>query len=217
MKTLIKNIEIITMDDENRHYPEGAILYEDDTIVYAGPSSGLDSRLIKAEPGKLTIMDGRGMLALPGFVNAHTHIAMTAFRGYADNMPLWEWLSQRIWPMEERLEPGDAYWLSLLGAAEMISSGVTTFSDMYMFMTDTAQAVLDCGMRAVLSRGLTGPDEHMEQRYREVDELAEWQRKAEGRIRMMIGPHSVYTCAPEVLITSRQLAEKYGVDSCSSV
>jgi hypothetical protein len=52
MKTLIKNIEIITMDDENRHYPEGAILYEDDTIVYAGPSSGLDSRLIKAEPGK---------------------------------------------------------------------------------------------------------------------------------------------------------------------
>lgn len=211
MKTLIKNIEIITMDDENRHYPEGAILYEDDTIVYAGPSSGLDSRLIKAEPGKLKIMDGRGMLALPGFVNAHTHIAMTAFRGYADNMPLWEWLSQRIWPMEERLEPGDAYWLSLLGAAEMISSGVTTFSDMYMFMTDTAQAVLDCGMRAVLSRGLTGPDEHMEQRYREVDELAEWQRKAEGRIRMMIGPHSVYTCAPEVLITSRQLAEKYGV------
>ena len=87
MKTLIKNIEIITMDDENRHYPEGAILYEDDTIVYAGPSSGLDSRLIKAEPGKLKIMDGRGMLALPGFVNAHTHIAMTAFRSYATICP----------------------------------------------------------------------------------------------------------------------------------
>ena len=100
----------------------------------------------------------------------------------------------------------------------MISSGVTTFSDMYMFMTDTAQAVSDCGMRAVLSRGLTGPDEHMEQRYREVDELAEWQKKGRGQNPHDDRPHSVYTCAPEVLITSRQLAEKVRRgNSCSSV
>ena len=73
MKTLIKNIEIITMDDENRHYPEGAILYEDDTIVYAGPSSGLDSRLIKAEPGKLKIMDGRECWPCPVCQCSYSH------------------------------------------------------------------------------------------------------------------------------------------------
>lgn len=208
MKTLIKNIDIIAMDAQNHRYEGGVILYDDDTIEYVGVLSEIiDSG--KVDLKQVKVIDGKGMLALPGFINAHTHIAMTAFRGYADNMPLWEWLSERIWPMEDRLKPEDAYWLSLLGAAEMISAGVTTFSDMYMFTNNIAQAVSDSGMRAVLSRGMIGPNEQMWQRFRDIEELAEWQNRAEGRISMMIGPHSVYTCSPEFLKTCRQLAEKY--------
>lgn len=209
MKTLIHNVELITMDKENNQYADGIILYNDDTIEYAGPASGFDQNESKNSMDKPQLIDGKGMTALPGFVNAHTHTAMTAFRGYADGQPLWEWLSETIWPMEERLEPGDTYWLTLLGAAEMISAGVTTFLDMYMFMTDTARAVSECGMRAVLSRALMGPDKSTGQRYREVDELSHWRYKADGRINMMIAPHAVYTCSPELLQNCVKLAEKY--------
>lgn len=208
MKTLVKNIDIITMDADNHRYENGAILYDGDTIEYVGAFSELAGS-IELDIGQIKVVDGKGMLALPGFINAHTHIVMTAFRGFADNMPLWEWLTEKIWPMEDRLMAEDAYWLSLLGAAEMISAGVTTFSDMYMFTSDIAKAVSDSGMRAVISRGLTGPDEQMQQRLSDVEELAKWQNRAEGRITMMIGPHSVYTCTPEFLGTCRQLAEKY--------
>jgi 5-methylthioadenosine/S-adenosylhomocysteine deaminase len=211
MKTLIQNVEIITMDAQNPYYPEGVILFSGDTIEYVGCLSELEANLGKLCMDEVKVVDGKGMLALPGFINAHTHIAMTAFRGYADNLPLSEWLSEKIWPMEDRLKPGDSYWLSLLGAAEMISAGVTAFSDMYMFTPDIAQAVSDCGMRAVLSRGLTGPDENTEMKFKEVEELAQWQSRTKGRIRMMMGPHSVYTCSPEFLQTCRQWAERYRV------
>jgi len=208
MKTLIKNINIITMDANANRYPDGAILYEDDTIEYVGPYSKLDGA-INENSDNVQVIDGKGMLAMPGFINAHTHIPMTAFRGYADNMPLWEWLTQKIWPLENRLEPEDAYWLSMLGAAEMISAGITTFSDMYMFTNEIAQAAYDSGMRAVLSRAMVGPDDTFEQRLKDVEKLAEWQNRAEGRITMMIGPHAVYTCSPEFLVTCRKLAEEY--------
>ncbi|HHY82833.1 MAG TPA: amidohydrolase [Clostridiales bacterium] len=208
MRTLIKNVEIVTMDSDNHYYPSGVILFSGDTIEYVGIEQNLPANL-NENTEKVKEIDGRGMLALPGFVNAHTHSAMTIFRGYADNLPLWEWLTTRIWPLEEKLQPGYTYWLSMLAAAEMISAGVTAFSDMYMFMTDTAKAVEDSGMRAVLARGLMGPDDQSEQRHKEVEELAEWRYRAEGRIHMMISPHAVYTCSPEYLKTCRKLAEKY--------
>jgi 5-methylthioadenosine/S-adenosylhomocysteine deaminase len=215
MKTLIHNVEIITMDKEDRRYKNGVILVEGDTISYVGESSSFESDVIRKISGEsdLKVIDGKGMQALPGFVNAHTHIAMTAFRGYADNLPLWEWLTEKIWPMEARLEPGDTYWLSLLGAGEMIKAGITTICDMYMFMTDIAKAVSDCGMRAVLSRGLTEPQgkEEMKQKLKEVEELAAWHGKADGRISTMVSPHAVYTCSPEFIKTCIGLAEKYDV------
>ena len=231
MKKRIEHVDILTMDEQNHYYKDGVILTEGDTIKYVGPGQGGSPETFgpgqrlpgncgtdACRPDRLEkewngaeILDGKGMLALPGFVNAHCHVAMTLFRGYADNLPLWEWLSQKIWPLEDKLKPDDAYWLSLLGAAEMISAGVTTFSDMYMFMSETARAVSDCGMRAVLGRGLTGPDRNTELRHKEVEDLFQWQKGAQGRIRMMVAPHAVYTCTPDYLKTCRQLAEKYGV------
>ncbi|HPT78775.1 MAG TPA: amidohydrolase [Candidatus Atribacteria bacterium] len=206
MKLIIDNIDIISMDEAGHFYRDGVIVIDGDTIEYAGAKSGL-----KADHPDAKRVDGHGMLALPGFVNTHTHVAMTIFRGYANDMALWDWLAEKIWPAEELLTGEDAYWATLLGAAEMIQAGVTTFADMYMFMTQTARAVEDCGIRAVLARGLSGPDGSTDERHREVEELRTWRTRAQGRITTMIGPHSIYTCSRDYLKVCKGMAEKHGV------
>lgn len=74
---------------------------------------------------------------MPGLINAHTHIAMSLMRHYADDLPFWEWLNDRIIPLEERLTPEDVHVGSLLSIAEMIRSGITTFADMYFLWTES--------------------------------------------------------------------------------
>ena len=88
MRTLIKNIDILTMDENNTQYKKGCILIEDDRIAFVGHETELKK---VAEKGTKydRVEDGKGKLALPGFVNTHTHIAMTLFRGYANDYPLW--------------------------------------------------------------------------------------------------------------------------------
>ena len=100
------------------------------------------------------VIDGRGHLAAPGLVNAHTHVAMTLFRSYADDMVLMDWLQNKIWPMENNLDGNAVYWGSLLGIAEMLKTGTTCFADMYFFMDDSAKAARDSGIR----RTEPGPD-----------------------------------------------------------
>jgi len=188
-------------------YPDGCIAVEDDTIVYIGDEQQLPPDFV---PNK--VLDGKGMLALPGFINAHTHSAMSLFRSYANDTPLMEWLTQKIWPLEDKMNSEDAYWLSMLSIAEMLLSGVTTFVDMYMFMDQTAKAVAHSGIRAVLARGLQGTDDRSEQRIVENRRLwEEWHGHAEGRIRVMIGPHAVYTCNADYLRKCMELAEDLGV------
>src|SRR5213596_2243671 len=101
-----------------------------------------------------TVLDGRGKIALPGFVNLHTHAAMTLFRGYADDLDLSTWLEARLWPAEAQLSPEDGYWGTKLACLEMIKSGTTTFNDMYFHMDGAAKAVKDMGLRAFLAEGI---------------------------------------------------------------
>lgn len=207
MNMLIRNVHVITMDDDDRLYPEGCIAIKGDTIAYVGDEENLPSGFMPDE-----VIEGRDMLALPGFVNAHTHSAMSLFRGYANDTPLMDWLAQKIWPLEDRLQPEDAYWLSMLSIAEMLMSGVTAFADMYMFMEQTAKAVEHSGIRAVLARGLQGPDSRSEQRIMENRRLwEEWHGRAEDRIRVMVGPHAIYTCDGRYLRRCMDLAEQLGV------
>jgi len=99
------------------------------------------------------IIDADGALALPGLVNTHTHAAMSLLRGYADDMVLEDWLSQKIWPLEAHLTPDDVYWGTRLACLEMIKSGTVAFNDMYFMMEETARAALEAGIRATLSYG----------------------------------------------------------------
>ncbi len=106
---------------------------------------------VTAEPGDETLAAG-GQALTPALVNGHTHAAMTLFRGFGDDLPLMEWLEQRIWPAEANLTGADVYWGTRLACLEMIRSGTVRFWDMYWHQLDVARAVLDSGLRAFVGQ-----------------------------------------------------------------
>ena len=158
------------------------------------------------------VIDAKGMLALPGLVNTHTHVAMTLFRSYADDMALMDWLQNKIWPAEAHLDGDIVYWGSMLAFAEMIRGGTTAFCDMYMFMDDCARAAKDCGIRGNVARGLAGVTPNASKALEEnIALFQKWNGAEEGRIRVMLGPHAPYTCPPEYLKKVCAVSEKYGI------
>ncbi|MDD1645796.1 MAG: amidohydrolase family protein [Methanomicrobiales archaeon] len=159
-------------------------------------------------------LDGRNHLVLPGLVNTHTHAAMTLLRGYADDMPLQEWLSQKIWPLEAHLTGKDVYQGTRLACLEMIRSGTTAFNDMYFHMEDAARAVSEAGIRATLAYGFLdmGDPGKREKECRATEALV---RHVKGlrnpRIRAAVGPHAVYTVSPEGLQWCAGFAREQGI------
>jgi 5-methylthioadenosine/S-adenosylhomocysteine deaminase len=119
---------------------------EDGTIAELGPG-------VEPQPGD-EVIDGTGMALVPGLVNGHTHAAMTLFRGFADDLPLMEWLTDHIWPVEKRMDDEDVYWGTRLACVEMIRTGTTSLWDMYWHAHATARAVEDAGVRAVTAAPL---------------------------------------------------------------
>ena len=97
------------------------------------------------------ILDGSRKAVIPGFVNAHTHAAMTLFRGFGDDMPLMPWLEQKIWPNEAKMTREDVYWGAKLACLEMIKSGTTTFFDMYQRPRVTADVTEEMGLRGIIA------------------------------------------------------------------
>ena len=187
----------------------GEILIQGERITGIGLKGSVH---IPDEQPPIRTIDGTGMIALPGFVNCHTHAAMTLLRGYADDLPLMEWLTEKIWPIEDKLTPEDVYWGSMLSCLEMIKSGTTTFADMYFHMEQTAQAVEKSGLRACLSRGMIGNGPNAALAIEENTRLfTDWHGKAEGRIKVLFGPHAPYTCSPAYLEQVAGLADDFGI------
>ncbi len=141
-------------------------------------------------------VNAAGKAILPGLINAHTHAAMTLLRGYADDLPLQEWLTQKIWPAEAGLTGEHVYWGTLLGIVEMLRSGTTAFADMYFYLDEAARAVQESGIRAALAHGMIGLDPGRADRELQTG-LAFAKRHrgaAGGRITTMLAPHAPYTC-----------------------
>jgi len=193
MSTLIKNTTIIPMLEPGAIIEQGYIIIEGNLIKEVGSGS--------IPPGNYDkIIDGTDKIVIPGLINTHTHAAMTLLRGYADDLPLMEWLETKIWPLEAKLTGEDCYWGTMLAITEMIKSGTTTFADMYFFMDRAAQAVKESGIRGILSRGMVGVGPENEKAIADTLELADkWHKKADDRIRVMFGPHAPYTCPPDYL------------------
>ena len=104
------------------------------------------------EDNEADVIDAKGNIIMPGFINTHSHIAMTFFRGYAEGYNLMDWLNKKIWPVEDKLTKEDVYNSSKLGILEMIKTGTTTFLDMYFLVDGTIDAINEVGIRACLSR-----------------------------------------------------------------
>ncbi|MBV9414437.1 MAG: amidohydrolase [Solirubrobacterales bacterium] len=176
---------------------------EEGVIVEAGP--GVQPR---AEDERL---DAGGALLLPGLINGHTHAAMTLFRGYGDDLPLMQWLEEKIWPIERKLEPDDVYWGTRLACLEMVRSGTVRFWDMYWHPEAAARAVRDAGLRATVAAPLIdagGRSEALrEAARRSLDELG----VLEDGVEAGLAPHAIYTVSEDSLRWIGELAAERGL------
>lgn len=199
---LLKNA---TMLLDNGNIQETDIAIENDVIHAIGATD------TAWKPEK--IMDCKNKLAIPGFVNTHTHAAMNLLRSYADDMQLMDWLQNKIWPIEAKMDSDDVYWGTMLAIAEMIKSGTTTFCDMYGDMNRVGDAVSETGIRAVLARGMIGVAPNGQQALAENKQLyADYHQAADGRITVMFGPHAPYTCPPDFLKQVVHEAQNVGAE-----
>src|SRR5439155_1357143 len=154
-----------------------------------------------------TVIDGKGKIALPGFVNLHTHAAMTLFRGWGDDLDLSTWLETKIWPAEARLTPDDVYWGTKLACLEMVKTGTTTFNDMYFHMDAAAKAVKEMGLRAFLAEGIVDLNDP-ERAAKQLQTAEAVNRQIEAmktdRITPVLGPHAIYSVSKDTLIRIRE-------------
>jgi len=165
-----------------------------------------------AEAGD-AVLDASGGVLLPGLVNGHTHAAMTLFRGYGDDLPLMQWLQEKIWPAEAKLTYDDVYWGTRLAVAEMLRSGTVRAWDMYWHGNAVAAAVVDGGMRAAVSSVvIDGLDAEKGKAHRSdiVDQL-DAIAAAGTRVTPSLGPHAVYTVSPETLTWIGEVARERGI------
>lgn len=196
--TLIKNAYIVSMAGP---ISKADLLIEDDRILEIG--------IIDKDADE--IIDATGKVIMPGLINAHTHIAMSLFRGYSDDLELMEWLKS-VWKVEDKMSPEDVYYASLLSEIEMIKSGTTTFNDHYFFEDETAKATIKSGMRGMLSRVIVSEGSEATKRIEEAEKLYnDYNNAGEGRIKIIAGLHAPYTCPPETIDSGIKLAKKYNI------
>jgi len=199
---------VVTMDGARNLYPDGSVAVRGDSIVAVGTRAGIGARY-RAE----RVIDAHGGLIVPGFVNGHTHVPMTLFRGLHDDVTLHDWLYEYIFPAEAKNVNEDfVRWGTRLAAAEQIRAGVTTFADMYYFEDAVAQETKAAGMRGVLGEtfiDFPAPDNQSEAEVLAYTEkfLKRWE--GDPLIHAAAAPHSIYTCSKTTLQDSAKLARKY--------
>ncbi len=195
MNYLFKNCYTVTPDWDL--LTEQCVLVEDGKISSILPSAELNNKV--QLPEQLEIIDCTDQLLIPGFVNAHCHVAMTLLRGYGSERALHQWLFDYILPFEDEMSGEDCYWGAKLGIAEMLASGITSFSDMYMFVWDITKAINESGIKANVCAFSDDADSFAKQ-------LASLNT---DKIRMDMAYHAVYTGNPKKLTNIVELADKY--------
>ena len=207
--TLLHAGVLLTQDDDRRVLENAALAIDGGRIVALGCGRDVTAAWQARE-----ILDLSGMLVMPGLVNAHTHAAMTFLRGLADDMPLMDWLQQKIFPVEQGQTPDLVRLGSLLGFAEMLRTGTTACVDMYIFEAAVLEAADRAGLRCLAGEGVFNfpsaccPDadaalactREMAQRWAGHD-----------RLHVAVMPHSVYTTTAAQLTACRELADELGL------
>ncbi len=205
---IISGGTVVTMDAARAIIHDGSVAVRGDSIIAVGPSSEIEKRYRSPQ-----VIDARGSLVLPGFINGHTHVPMTLFRGLHDDVTLNDWLRKYIFPAEAKNVNAEfVRWGTRLAAAEQIRAGVTTFADMYYFEDAIAEETKAAGMRGVLGEtfiDFPAPDNKSEAQMLAYTEnfLKRWQ--GDSLIQAAPAPHSIYTCSKKTLQDAAALARKY--------
>jgi len=199
---------VVTMNAGRAIYRNGSVVIKGDSILAVGPQSEIETKYKSAQ-----IIEAHGDLVLPGFINGHTHVPMTLFRGLHDDVTLSDWLYKYIFPAEAKnVNEEFVRWGTRLAAAEQIRSGVTTFADMYYFEDAVAEETKAAGMRGVLGEtfiDFPAPDNRSEAEMLAYTErfLKKWQ--GDPLIHAAPAPHSIYTCSKKTIQDAAALATKY--------
>jgi|tagenome__1003787_1003787.scaffolds.fasta_scaffold20989959_1 5-methylthioadenosine/S-adenosylhomocysteine deaminase len=199
---------VVTMNSARTIYQDGAVAVRGDGIMAVGPRAEIEGKYSAAQT-----IDAHAGLVLPGFVNGHTHVPMTLFRGLHDDVTLNDWLYKYIFPAEAKnVNEEFVRWGTRLAAAEQIRAGVTTFADMYYFEDAIAEETKAAGMRGVLGEtfiDFPAPDNKSEAEMLAYTEkfLKKWQ--GDPLIHAAPAPHSIYTCSKKTLQDAAALARKY--------
>lgn len=192
MKMLIKNATLVSMSEKREKIEENI----DIEII--------DSQITKIAnnietTGANKVIDAKGKVVMPGLINTHAHVPMSIFRETVDGYNLQDWLTKKIWPMEDKLTNEDIYYASYLSFLEMIKTGTTTINDMYFMTEDIIKAAVECGIRLQTTRTLmdAGSDALGEERLSELKELIEKYKNYNDCITLNVGIHGLYTSSRE--------------------
>jgi len=198
----------LLMDERKTVWENAAIAIHKSSIIAISDKTDLAKKYC----AKKTI-DAHNSLIIPGFVNCHTHAAMTCFRGIADDLELMDWLNNYIFPAEAKnVNKNLAYWGTMLGCAEMIKSGTTTFCDMYIFEDETARAAKQAGLRCLVGEVLfdfPSPNAKTPAEGLSYTRMLLEKWGNDPLVNIIVEPHAFYTCSPSLLTDAKKLADEF--------
>lgn len=204
MDILIKNCNLVSMDDAREKYEENI-----DILISNNKIEQIGRNILPKE--NIKIIDSKGMVCMPGLINTHTHLSMSIFRETLDGYSLQDWLNKKIWPMEDKLTREDIYYASLLSCIEMISTGTTLANDQYFMAEDTIKAANELGERLQVTRTVNDVGGLGKERFEELEKLvSEYNGKYEN-ITLNVGIHGLYTTGKDTLIKLIDLAKRYSL------
>lgn len=187
MSIIIKNAKLISMSEKREKIEEDVdIKIVDNKIAQIGKN-------ISTEDAE-KIIEANGKVVMPGLINAHAHVPMSLFRETVDGYKLQDWLTKKIWPMEDKLTSEDIYYATLLTFIEMIKTGTTTINDMYFLTEDIIRAAKEAKIRLQTTRTLMGEVEESNTRLNELDELIKKYKDTDELVTFNAGLHGLYTC-----------------------
>ncbi len=203
MIKVIKNGTVITMDEKRKEkYEKLDIVIKDDTIInieqnYTGSAD--------------EIIDATNKIVMPGLVNCHTHLGMSIFRCTNDNYNLNDWLTKKIWPIEDKMSWKDIYYTTLLSCIESIKSGTTTSADHYFGSLESIKAIKECKIREIFTNCCMDSDGKGNDRLDIFEKLYSENKGLSALITFSVAPHALYTCSNNYLETLRDVALKYNL------
>lgn len=215
MQTYLKNGYIVTMGADETVYDGGGVLIDGENIAAVGK---VDPALVSPDA---EVIDLQGKYVLPGFVNTHVHTSQQISRGVGDDVDFITWLHKRMWPYESNMTEEDSYVSTLMTALELIRSGVTSFAEPGgQFVSGMARATKESGLRGKLAKSVMDCGDGLppiwqrtmqQELDQQVEDLEKYHNTADGRVQVWFGLRTIFNNTDELIVKTKELADKYGV------